>query len=72
MKDFYKFFKYNGKIVDIFEYENEYLSIFSRKILTKIKNGEKDWIDKLPLGVAEKIMKNNMFGWKNEKLKFEK
>ena len=30
MKDFYKFFKYNGTVVDIFDYESEYLSIFSR------------------------------------------
>ena len=69
MKDFYKFFKYNGKIVDIFEYENDYLSIFSREILTKIRNGEKNWIDQLPSGVAEKIMNNDMFGWKSKEVK---
>ena len=38
MKDFYKFFKYNGKVVDIFDYESEYLSIFSREILSETKN----------------------------------
>lgn len=69
MKDFYKFFKYNGKIVDIFEYENDYLSIFSREILTKIRNGQKNWIDQLPSGVAEKIMNNDMFGWKSKEVK---
>ena len=69
MKDFYKFFKYNGKIVDIFEYENDYLSIFSREILTKIRNGEKNWIDQLPSGVAEKIINNDMFGWKSKEVK---
>ena len=37
MKDFYKFFKYNGKIVDIFDYEESHLNIFSREILQKIK-----------------------------------
>ena len=45
MKDFYKFFKYNGKVVDIFDYESEYLSIFSREILSKIKKGKK-WVER--------------------------
>ena len=27
MKDFYKFFKYNGKVVDIFDFEEDYLNI---------------------------------------------
>ena len=72
MKDFYKFFKYNGKIVDIFDYESEYLSIFSREILAKIKNGKEEWMDQLPVGVAQKIMKNNMFGWKSKKMKIDK
>ena len=72
MKDFYKFFKYNGKIVDIFDFESEYLSIFSREILSKIKKGKKDWINQLPPGIAEKIMDNNMFGWKGDKTKVVK
>ncbi len=72
MKDFYKFFKYNGKIVDIFDFESEYLSIFSREILSKIKKGKKDWINQLPPGIAEKIMENNMFGWKGDKTKVVK
>ena len=42
MKDFYKFFKYNGKVVDIFDFEEEYLNIFSRKILQQIRDGEPD------------------------------
>ena len=58
MKDFYKFFKYNGKIVDIFDFENEYLSIFSRDILSNIKEGKSGWKDQLPEGIAEMIMKN--------------
>ena len=72
MKDFYKFFKYNGKVVDIFDFESDYLSIFSREILTKIRNGHNDWIDQLPDGIAEKIMNNKMFGWKGEKAKVDK
>ena len=68
MKDFYKFFKYNGKVVDILDFESEYLSIFSRKILTKIKEGKNGWKNQLPEGIAEMIMKNKMFGWKEKKI----
>ena len=65
MKDFYKFFKYNGKVVDIFDFEEEYLNIFSRKILQQIRDGEPDWEKHLPEGIAELIKKNQMFGIKS-------
>jgi len=63
MKDFYKFFKYNGKVVDIFDYEPSYLSIFSREILQQIKNGESGWEEKLPKGIADMIKKEQMLGY---------
>lgn len=63
MKDFYKFFKYNGKVVDIYDYELEYLDVFSRKILKQIKNNEKGWDQHLPEGISEMIVKNKMFGF---------
>ena len=62
MKDFYKFFKYNGKVVDIFDFEEDYLNIFSREILKQIKKGEGNWQKNLPGGIADLIMKNEMFG----------
>jgi len=65
MKDFYKFFKYNGKVIDIFDFEEEYLNIFSRKILQQIRDGEPDWEKHLPEGIAELIKKNKMFGIKS-------
>ena len=63
MKDFYKFFKYNGKVIDIFDYEEAYLDIFSRTILEQIKSGEGQWEEHLPEGVAEVIKNNQMFGY---------
>lgn len=65
MKDFYKFFKYNNKIVDIFDFDESHLSIFSREILTKIKNKKEGWENELPNGIAEMIRNENMFGYKN-------
>ncbi len=67
MKEFYKFFKYNGKIVDIFDFESKHLSIFSRDILEKIKKGEKGWEEKLPEGISDLITKQKMFGYKKNK-----
>ena len=65
MKDFYKFFKYNKKFTDITDYEKEFLNIFSREILKQIKeNKNENWRDKLPKGISEIIVKNNMFGYK--------
>ena len=64
MKDFYKFFKYNGKVIDIFDYDETYLNIFSRKILQQIKSGESKWEEHLPEGIAELIRQNKMFGIK--------
>jgi hypothetical protein len=65
MKDFYKFFKYNNKIVDIFDFDESHLSIFSREILTKIKNKKEGWENELPNGIAEMIRNENMFGYEN-------
>ena len=62
MKDFYKFFKYNGKVVDIFDFEPDYLEIFSRDILQRIKSNQPGWESKLPEGIAEMIQKEKMFG----------
>ena len=65
MKDFYKFFKYNEKFIDITDYEEEFLNIFSRVILKEIKdNKTKNWKNKLPEVISEMIIKNNMFGYK--------
>ena len=63
-KDFYKFFKYNGKVVDIFDFDERYLDIFSRKILQQIRAGESEWEEHLPEGIADLIRENHMFGIK--------
>lgn len=64
MKELYKFFKYNGKVVDITDYNPEYLEIFSRDVLTKIEAGELGWEKLLPLGVSEIIKEKELFNCK--------
>lgn len=66
MKELYKFFKYNGKVVDITDYETSTLSIFSRMVLKMIANGEAGWETMLPSGVAKLIKEKSLFGYEAE------
>lgn len=66
MKELYKFFKYNGKVVDITEYDPEILSVFSRKVLSMIANNEEGWQKMLPQGVSSLIMEKSLFGCETE------
>lgn len=61
MKELYKFFKYNGKVMDIIDYDPEIMHIFSRDVLKKIENGEEGWEEMIPEGIAEIIKKKNLF-----------
>ncbi|WP_299002089.1 TonB-dependent receptor [uncultured Tenacibaculum sp.] len=62
MKELYKFFKNNGRLIDIKEYDPEILHIFSRKVLKMIKNNEDGWEEMLPKGVSETIKEKRLFG----------
>jgi hypothetical protein len=69
MKELYKFFKYNGKVVDIKDFNPEILDIFSREVLSKIENGEEGWEEMLPEGVSEIIKDKCLFSCRTEKAK---
>jgi hypothetical protein len=70
MKELYKFFAYNGKVIDITDFDKDHLKIFSREVLKMISKGKKGWEDMLPGGIAELIKKNHLFGY-NEKTLLE-
>lgn len=72
MKELYKFFKYNGKVVDIKDYDEKCLTIFSREILQEITDGKSGWEEKLPLGIAELIKDYRMFGYTRKPLFLDK
>ncbi|MEM8999655.1 MAG: TonB-dependent receptor [Bacteroidota bacterium] len=61
MKELYKFFKYNGKVMDIIDYDPDIMHIFSREVLKRITNGEGGWEEMLPEGIAEIIKEKNLF-----------
>ena len=63
MKELYKFFLYNGKVVDIEDYKKEDLKIFSRDILKLINNNKSGWEKMLPKGIAELIKEHQLFGY---------
>ena len=63
MKELYKFFKFNGKVVDIKDYDEKNLDIFSRKVLKMICRSEAGWEDLLPEGSAELIKNDKLFSF---------
>lgn len=69
MKELYKFFKYNGKVMDIIDYDTEIMDIFSRDVLKKITTGEGGWEEMLPEGISETIKKEHLFMRTGDKLK---
>ncbi len=69
MKELYKFFKYNGKVIDITDYDENIMNIFSRDALRMIDNGEPGWEDMLPEGTADLIKDFRLFGYSRQPLK---
>lgn len=67
MKELYKFFKYNGKVVDIKDFNPEVLDIFSREVLQMIETGDPGWEDMLPDGVADLIKEKELFNYRRSK-----
>lgn len=62
MKELYKFFKNNGRLIDLKDFDQDILHIFSRKVLKMIKDGEEGWEEMLPEGVSETIKEKRLFG----------
>ena len=61
MKELYKFFAYNGKVVDITDFDKDHLKIFSREVLKMIHDGQEGWEDMLPEGISELIKQDHLF-----------
>ena len=63
MKELYKFFKRNGKLVDIQEYDSKILHVNSKTILEMISKREKGWEAMLPEGISDLIKIRKLFGY---------
>ncbi len=66
MKELYKFFKYNGKVMDIIDYDPDVLHIFSRDVLKKMMSNKDGWREMLPEGIAEVIEEKKLFQAKKD------
>lgn len=67
MKELYKFFKYNGKVVDITDYDPSILDIYSREVLQMIAEGKSGWEEMLPERTTAMIKEYNLFSHKKQK-----
>ncbi|MCH2035138.1 MAG: TonB-dependent receptor [Tenacibaculum sp.] len=67
MKELYKFFKNNGRVVDIQDFDQDILHIFSRTVLKMIKDNEEGWEKMLPEGIPEVIKEKRLFGCSRRK-----
>jgi hypothetical protein len=63
MKELYKYFKHNGKLIDIKDYNPDIMRIFSRTVLKMIAEGEEGWEEMLPEGISETIKNNRLFAY---------
>lgn len=64
LKELYKYFKLNKRIVDVDNFNSDYLEIYSREILKKIASCQSGWENQLPEGIATLIKERGMFGYK--------
>ena len=62
MKNLYKYFVKNLRILDISDYNRNYLSIFSWDVLKKIQSNQKGWESSLPDNVSDLIKEKKLFG----------
>ena len=67
MKELYKFFKYNGKMLDIQDFNPDILHILSREVLRMISKGQDGWEEMLPEGIADIIKSHRLFGYSERK-----
>jgi hypothetical protein len=68
MKELYKFFKYNGKVIDITDYDESNLTVFSRTVLKMISEGEEGWESMIPEVVSKLIKEKSLFGYEAEEV----
>lgn len=68
MKELYKFFKYNGKVVDIKDYDPTILEIFSREVLQMIAEDKPGWEEMLPEQTAKMIKEKHLFSRELKKM----
>ena len=66
IKPLYDFFVFNKRIIDLQGYKEEYLNIFSKKVIKMIKKDKIGWEEMVPNYVDNIIKENNLFGYQKK------
>lgn len=61
MKELYKFFNDNEKVIDIEDYDEKSLNIHPRKVYDMIREGDREWENMVPGLTAKMIKEKNLF-----------
>jgi hypothetical protein len=67
MKELYKFFIYNGKVIDLKNYDPNILEIYAKQVLQMISNGSEGWEKMLPERIPGIIKTHKLFGYAKDK-----
>ncbi len=67
VKPLYDYLMFNKRVIDLMNYDETVLGIFSKDVLNKIKKGIPGWEEMVPTYVDIIIKKNKLFGYKPEK-----
>ena len=63
MRPLYDYLIQNHRIVDLDEYNPDYLTIFSIEVLKMIKQGDKKWMNMVPQTARDIIVEKMLFGY---------
>jgi len=63
LRPLYQYLAARGSFVDLDNYKEEFLPIFSRDVLKRIAAGDDTWEQMVPPQVAELIKERGFFGW---------
>ena len=67
LRPFFDYLVYNGRLVDIKNFDESILNIFSREVLRKIRMGDPGWEECLPAYVDDIIKEKHLFGYEKRK-----
>lgn len=67
VRPLYDYLMFNKRVIDLLNFDENVLGIFSKDVLNKIKKGLPGWEEMVPTYVDIIIKKNKLFGYKPEK-----
>ncbi len=67
LQHLYRHLLENGHIRPVRDYNPEYLSVYARQVLRRMRDGDPTWIDEVPPGVALLICRNHLLGYDPER-----